>query len=181
MRKTRVGLTLICFLFAMAAVAGAQSRKPGLWEMTTTMTWQKSPFPEGMMGPDGGANSPLSGVPRTVQVCLTQDQIDKYGGPVPQTRGGCQLINFVKTSDRVAGDMVCTGVMTGKGTFESSWDSEGRTKGKVHFVGAVQAGPNPKPVEWTSESTSAYKSPDCGSVKPWADRSAGRVHGASKE
>ena len=45
---------------AMAAVAGAQSRKPGLWEMTTTMTWQKSPFPEGMMGPDGGGGHPPS-------------------------------------------------------------------------------------------------------------------------
>jgi len=171
MRKSRVWLTLICCIFSMAAVAGAQGRKPGLWEMTTTMTWQKSPFPEGMMGGPGGATSPMNGAPRAVQVCLTQAQIDKYGGPVPQTRSGCQLTNFVKTSDRVVGDMVCSGVMSGKGSFESSWNSEGRATGKVHFVGSVKAGgPTPKPVEWTSESTSVYKGPTCGGVKPWADR-----------
>jgi hypothetical protein len=39
-------------------------------------------------------------------------------------------------------------------------------KGKVHFTGTMQMGPNSRPIEWTSESTSVYKGPDCGSVQP---------------
>jgi len=45
MRKTRVWITLSCCLFVLAIFAWAQAnRKPGLWEMTTNMTWQQSPY-----------------------------------------------------------------------------------------------------------------------------------------
>ena len=37
--------------------------------------------------------------------------------------------------------------------------------GKVHFVGSMQVGPNSKPIEWTTASSSIYKGIDCGSVK----------------
>jgi len=63
--------------------------------------------------------------------------------------------------------MVCTGKMPGTGTMESSWSDGSHAKGKVHFVGTIQLGPNgTKPIEWTSESTSTYKGSDCGNVKP---------------
>jgi hypothetical protein len=32
----------------------------------------------------------------------------------------------------------------------------------------MQSGQNSLPVEWTADSTSIYKGPDCGSVKPMA-------------
>ena len=83
MRKTRICITIGCCLFAVALLAWARStRKPGLWEMTTTMKWQQSPMPPGMQAPPG---SPFGGGPRTTQVCLTQAMIDKYGAPVPRT------------------------------------------------------------------------------------------------
>jgi hypothetical protein len=166
MRKIRVWLTLSCCLFAMTAVALAQARKPGLWEMTTNMTWQQSPFPAGMQGAPGGARSPFGGGPQTIKVCLTQEQIDRYGAPVQQMRGDCQLNNFAKTSNGATGEWVCSGRMTGKGTFETHWTGEGRSASKVHFVGSMEAGPNRMPVEWTSESTSTYRGPNCGDVKP---------------
>jgi hypothetical protein len=56
--------------------------------------------------------------------------------------------------------------MSGHGDLESSWTDGNVAKGKVHFVGTMQAGPNSMPVEWTVVSTSVYKGPDCGSVKP---------------
>ncbi len=87
MSKTRVWITLVCCLFTVASVAGAQTRKPGLWETTTTMTFQQSPMPPGMQAPPG---SPFGGGPRTTQVCLTQAMIDKYGAPMPTSRGDCQ-------------------------------------------------------------------------------------------
>jgi hypothetical protein len=160
MRKTRIWITIGCCLFAVAMIAWAQAnRKPGLWEMTTNMTWQQSPMPAGMTMPGGG--------PHTTQVCLTQAMIDKYGAPMPQSRNGeCQISNVVLHSTSMTADWVCSGRMAGKGTLESSWTDPDHAKGKVHFVGAMPMGPNTMTMEYTIESSSIYKGPDCGSVKP---------------
>jgi len=141
----------------MAVVVWAQTRRAGLWELTSTQTWQKSPFPP-------GAN-PAGVGPHTTKVCLTQKQIDKYGAIVPQSRG-CQVTNIVKKANGMTADMVCTGAMSGKGTLESTLIDDSHAKGRVHFVGSIQAGPNHMPVEWTAESSSVFKSADCGDVKP---------------
>ena len=94
MRITRTYLALGFCLLATAVFTQAQStRKPGLWEMTSTTTWQKSPLPPGMTMP-AGANNPFGGGPQTRQVCLTQAIIDKYGAPMPQSRSGdCTIQN----------------------------------------------------------------------------------------
>ena len=167
MRNTRTCFTLGFCLLAMAVFAAAQaSRKPGLWEMTSNMTWQQSPMPPGVTMP-AGANNPFAGGPRTTQVCLTQAIIDRYGAPMPQSRNGdCQILNVVLKPNSMTGDWVCTGRMAGKGTLESSWSVPDHAIGKVHFIGAMQMGSNSTPVEYTIESSSVYKGPDCGSVKP---------------
>ncbi|HEY1159482.1 MAG TPA: DUF3617 family protein [Terracidiphilus sp.] len=164
MRKTRVWITLGCCLFAVALLAWSQAvRKPGLWEMTSNMTWQQSPFPPGM--PAAATAAMTGGGPRTTQVCLTQAMIDKYGAPVSQNRD-CQITNIVLKPTGMTADMVCTGKTNGHATVESSWADGNVAKGKVHFTGTMGAGSNSMPVEWTVESTSVYKGPDCGSVKP---------------
>jgi Protein of unknown function (DUF3617) len=160
MRKNGIWITIVCCLFAVTV--SAQSRKPGLWELTTTMTWQQSPFPPGMP-----ANAMMGGAPQTTQICLTQEQIDKFGAITPESRGhSCQLTNVVKSDHNMSADMVCTGRMSGKGSMESSWTDDLHAKGSSHFLGSMQIGPNTKPVEWTSHSTSVFKSADCGAVKP---------------
>jgi hypothetical protein len=165
MRKNAFLMSLGFCLFAITMLALAQSlRKPGLWEMTSTMTWQQSPMPAGMTMP-AGTNSPFGGGPRTTQVCLTQAMIDKYGAPTPQGRE-CQVTNIVLKANGMTADLVCSGRMSGKGTLESSWTDADHAKGKVHFTGAMQRGPNSTPVEYTVESVSTYKGADCGSVKP---------------
>jgi Protein of unknown function (DUF3617) len=170
MRRMRILITLGCSFLAMSTLALAQGRKPGLWEITTTTTMQQSPFPPGMAnGPQGAAANPLfGGAPRTMQVCLTQAQIDKYGAPIPEMHGNCQLNNLVKKSDSMSAEMVCTGSMNGKANLESTWPDSEHAKGKVHFSGTIQAGPNPRPIEFTAESTSVFKGADCGTVKPMA-------------
>jgi len=160
-----VSACLICLLLTAAVVAWAQSRKAGLWEMTTITTLQQSPFPPGMPAPP---NSPFGGGPRVTQVCLTQEMIDRYGAPVPANRNDCQVTNIQKGDHSMTAEMTCSGRMTGKGTVESSWSDPEHAKGSVHFTGTIQAGPSPRPVEWTSQSTSVFKSADCGSVKPVA-------------
>ena len=140
----------------MPVFVWAQSRKAGLWELTTTQTWQQSPSAAAMAG---GTHTTL--------VCLTQQQIDKYGAIVPQTRGrACEVTNIVKKGDGMTADMVCTGAMSGKGTLESHLVDSDHAKGKVHFVGSIQAGPNAMPIEWTAQSSSVFKGADCGDVKP---------------
>jgi hypothetical protein len=160
MRLSGALIVLTCCLFSVAL--SAQARKPGLWEITTNMTFQQSPFPQGMAARPG---SPFGG-PHTSQVCITQEQIDKYGAPISEQRD-CQVTNISKSATGMRAEMVCTGAMNGKGTLEASFLDGAHTKSKVHFAGTMQAGPQgPKPVEWTSESSSTYKGPDCGSVKP---------------
>jgi hypothetical protein len=163
MRKTRVWITLCCCLCTLAIAAGAQSKKAGLWEVTTTMTWQQSPLPPGMAAPPG---SPFGGAPRTSEICVTQEQIDKFGGPPPQSRGACQVTNMQKSANGISASISCTGQMSASGTFKASWSDDGHSKSTMHMTGTMQMGPNSKPVEWTTESTSTFKSADCGSVRP---------------
>jgi hypothetical protein len=151
---------------ALALVAVAQDvRKPGLWEITTSTVWQQSPFPPGMQLPPQAAAA-FGGAPHTTQYCLTQAMIDKYGAALPQSRGSCSVANLQKTADSMSAEWICTGAMNGKGTLESHFSGDGTAKGKVHFVGTMQMGPNPTPIEFTATSTSVYKGPDCGSVQP---------------
>jgi len=159
MHPIRNWITLLCCLAAATPFSAAQTRKPGLWEMTSTMTWQQSPFPAGM------ANPMAAGGPRTTQVCLTQEQIDKYGA-ITQPSHGCQITNIVRKTNSMTADIVCTGHMSGKGSMESSWSDDEHATGKVHFVGSMSMGQDSKPIEWTAESSSVYKGADCGSVKP---------------
>jgi Protein of unknown function (DUF3617) len=160
MRRTSAWISLTFSLIAVTAVAGAQTRKPGLWDLTTTTTWQQSPFPA------GAAPAGIGGV-HTTQVCLTQEQIDRYGAILPESHNNsCQVINLVKKSTGMTADMVCTGRMSGKSSLEASWSDSEHATGKVHFVGAMQLGQTSKPIEWTSVSSSIFKGTDCGSVKP---------------
>jgi hypothetical protein len=162
--KSRVWITASCCLLAVAVAAWAQGRKAGLWEMTTTMTMQQSPVPPGMTPP---ANSPLSPGQHVTQVCLTQEMIDKYGAPPPQSRDrDCQFTNVQKGDHGMTADMVCSGRMTGKGTVKSEWSDPEHATGEVHFTGTVQGRNGERPLEWTSQSTSVFKSADCGDVKP---------------
>ena len=164
MRKTRVWITLGCCLFAVAVIAWAQTtRKPGLWEITSIMTWQQSPMPPGMQAPPG---SPFGGGPRTTQVCVTQAQIDKYGAPPPQTRGDCQMTGIQIRPTGMSATMACTGRVVGNGSVETSFLDSEHAKTKVHFTGTMTMGPNSRPIEWTMESTSAFKGADCGSMQP---------------
>lgn len=165
MHKTRVWITGSCCLFLLAVFAWAQGiRKPGLWEMTTTRTFQQTPLPPGMALPPG-AHSPFSALTTTTPVCLTQAMIDKFGAPFA-TGHGCKLVNVVLKATSVKGEVVCTGMMNMKGTWESSWSDPDHAQGKAHFVGTVQMGQSTGPVEFTTETTSVYKGPDCGSVQP---------------
>jgi hypothetical protein len=167
MRKTSLWVVVCCCALAAAVLAIAQSRqKPGLWEITTKMTWQQSPFPNIPGMPDMA--SAMNG-PHTMTVCLTREMIDKYGGPLPQSKNNeCKAENVKMDANGMTADWVCNGSMKGKGTIQSSVTDENHITSKVHFTGTMQMGPDSKPVEWTNDSTSVFKGAECGKVKPIA-------------
>lgn len=154
----RVLLMTICLFLSATFIAQAQSRKAGLWEMTTNMEFKQSPFPQGMPG----------GNTHTVQVCVTQEQLDKYNAIVPGQgpQNNCQVTNLVKTANGMSAEMVCTGRMNGKGSMQSSWSDSEHASGSTHFVGSMQMGQQTVPIEWITHTTSVFKGSDCGNVKP---------------
>lgn len=139
--------------FAIVFTAGAQDRKPGLYELTmvtTTVSPSATTYP-----------------PRTVQACLTQEMIDKYGAIVPDTPiRACQLANIVKKADGMTAEMVCSGAIHGKGTLEVNWSDSEHAKGSLHFSGTIHPGEQDIKVEWSAATSSVYKGPDCSSLKP---------------
>jgi hypothetical protein len=174
MRKTRVSLSLACCLMALTAVAQAQSeRKPGLWEVTTSMSMGGAGTPAAPQLPPGvqlppGTQMPCGPMaPRTTQVCVTQAMIDKYGGPYsnPQ-RGDCQASNISLKSDGMTATITCTGQVTATGTVETTFVDANTTQTKMHMTGTMQMGPNSRPIDMSMQSKAVYKGADCGSVKP---------------
>lgn len=153
-----VFIAIPCIVGA-ALFAWAQSPKPGLYEVTSKMTWQHSPFPSGMQDPRGSG-------PHSTQVCVSQAEIDKYNGPKPAAHGGnCQVGDIRKSERGMTAEISCGAPMTGKGTVETTWTDSGHSKSKVHFTGSMSIGQDTKNIEWTLESESTFKSANCGSVK----------------
>jgi hypothetical protein len=163
MGKARIGMAAICCLAALGTVAHGQSKqKPGLWEVTTQMSIAGMPQMPQM---PQGAQNPFAA--HTNQICVTQDQIDKYGGPMskPQ-RGDCQVTNVAVKPDGMTADIMCTGQMNVKGDITTKFTDGNTTDMTMHMTGTMQMGPNSRPVDMTIHSTSVYKGSDCGSVKP---------------
>jgi Protein of unknown function (DUF3617) len=145
-------------LFAATLTVSAQTRKPGLYELTLTTT---------TISP-----SPAAEPARTWNVCLTQETIDKYGAVMPDNVSKlCQYTNVVKKPNGMTSDIVCSGSLTGKGEIEINWLDSEHTKGKVHFSGTMQPGEAPIKLEWNATISAAYKGPDCGDLKPAAPSS----------
>jgi len=156
MRKTRVSITLGCCMFALGVFAHAQTRqKAGLWEATTTMSFngqqmpQAPQLPPGTQLPPGVHMPPGMGGPHTTQVCVTQEMVDKYGGGYSAPpRGDCTMTSHSLTATGMKATISCTGT-------------------KMHMSGTSQ-GQNgqSRPVNMDMDIKSVYKGPDCGSVKP---------------
>lgn len=155
----RTWMVLASCLLAVVVLALGQTTKAGLYDVTTTMTWQQSPFPAGM-GPGGGAHSS--------QICVSQEQVDKYHGVPPQTRPGCQMTNVSKRDDGFSAEISCPAPMTSQGTVESTYTPDGHGKTKIHMTGQMQMGSTSKTIEYTIVTDTTYKGADCGSVKPYS-------------
>jgi hypothetical protein len=151
MNKTRVWITLGLCVVALAAQVKAQNRKPGLWEVTSSMSMSGMP------------NMPAMGS-HTTQVCVTQAMIDKYGGPYsnPQ-QGQCQVTNVALTPSGMTANLTCSGRMNMTGTVQTTFVDASTTKTTVQMTTTMGNG---QTMNMTMESTATYKGSDCGSVQP---------------
>jgi len=153
MSKTRIWMTLGCCIVALAAQMHGQSRKPGLWEVTSSMSMSGMP------------NMPAMGS-HTTQVCVTQAMIDKYGGPTTNPgRGNCQMTNVQLTATGMTASMSCSGQMTMTGTVQTTFVDANTTRTTVNMTTTMGNG---QTMNMTTQSTATYKGADCGSVKPLA-------------
>jgi hypothetical protein len=166
----------LCAL-TVAALAQAQSgRKPGLYEVTSQMSMAGAGAPQmpsmpqlppGTQLPPGMQMPASPFAPHTTQVCVTQAMIDKYGGPSPAPQHGqCKVTDVSMKSNGMTAKIVCTGQMNATGTVETTWTDANSSQTKMHMTGTMQMGSNSGPIDMTMQSTSVYKGPDCGSVKP---------------
>jgi len=162
MRKGDLGIGLAWFLFAAAVTVFAQEKdaphhhaKAGLWEVTTTMTWQKSPVRPGMPGGPPAAGS------HTTAVCLTQAMVDA-GALFPQSRGECHIQNKVVKPGTLTANYLCTGKMRGMGNLESTFPDLEHVSGSIHFMGTLDVDRKAQPIEWTTTSSAVFKAAQCG-------------------
>ncbi len=152
MNKTRVWTILGCCFIVLATCAQGQTKqKPGLWEITSSMTMSGIP-----QAPQMGSH--------TLQICVTQAMIDKYGGAYsnPQ-RGNCQTTNVVVTPGGMSANLTCSGQMSMTGTVQTTFVDANTTKSAVQMTMTTGNG---QTMTMTTQSTSTYKGPDCGDVKP---------------
>ena len=169
MRKTGPGIALAWFLLSAVVIVFAQSKdalhhsgKAGQWEVTTTMTWQKTPVRPGSPG------GPPAGGPHTTQVCLTQEMVDA-GALLPQSRGQCHIQNKVVKPGSLTANYLCTGKMKGMGTLESSFPDLEHVTGSIHFIGTLDVNAHAQPIEWTTTSNAVFKGAECTGDSPQAN------------
>jgi hypothetical protein len=162
MRKGGLGIAVTWFVFSAAVTAVAQEKeapkhtgKAGLWEVTTTMTWQKAPAVR--TGVHGG---PPAAGSHTTSVCLTQAMVDA-GALLPQSRGECYIQNKVVKPGSLTANYVCTGKMKGMGSLESNIPDLEHVNGSIHFVGTLLVDQHSEPIEWTATSNALFKSAQC--------------------
>jgi hypothetical protein len=167
MKKPLVlGVTLILVL-PLAAYAG--HRKPGLWQITSNVTFTKG-GPQ--IPPDQLAKMQQMGIkmpgmdgPTTVQQCLTPERAAQDDHP-DLGRSDCQFQNASWSGNSFSADMVCQGREGGlHGHMQFIGNSDTSYTGTAHMEGS-----NPHmggDFAMDNQITGQWQSSDCGSVKPY--------------
>jgi hypothetical protein len=171
----RTTILLVCSLTALPLAANAgTARKPGLWEVTTTMNFDEGgpqipPEQLQQMKAMGIKIPGLGGDPVVVKQCLTKEQAEKEESPqATSDRNGCHTSEMKKSGGKFSGKMVCDGDMKGEGEINGTYASNGESyDGTWKFAGTQTGHGQPHPVKMSSTFSGKFVSADCGSVKPF--------------
>jgi hypothetical protein len=164
MQKHTLWIALTLCVLAPGVSSAQESRKAGLWIISTTTRIQQpgeSPANFSAGHPAGSSPEP-AGLP----TCLSQEVVDKFGVILPPSLRDCELSNVVQGADSFRADMICKGSYNGVGSIETTWTDANHVAGKVRFVSRAGEAGNGRQMTWVQESTAVFKSSDCGDVKP---------------
>jgi hypothetical protein len=174
---------LAAVLVAGASAAGAQSMKPGLWEITSKMQSgsgqmerqmaqaqermaslppDQRKMMEEMMARQGVKMGTAGGGGMTMKVCMTKEMVERNEMP-SQQRGDCKTTSQSRSGNTMKMAFACTNPpSSGEGQFTFN-GSEGYTM-KMAVNATVQG----KPETMNMDATGKWLGADCGDVKPRA-------------
>lgn len=175
-------LQLLCAaaLCALSAAAGAQSLKPGLWEVThkmqagnartdqamaqmqqqlASMPPEKRKMMEEMMARQGVKLGTGAGGGMSVQVCVTKEMAER--NEMPSQQGNCKTTTQPRTGNTLKMSFTCTSPpSSGEGQFTFS------SPEAYSMKMAVNSQVRGKPETMNMEGSGKWLAADCGSVKP---------------
>ena len=175
----RISFILATAVLAAACLpAGAQSLKPGLWEISNKMKGsaemdqamaqmqqQLASMPpeqrkqmEAMMAQRGMRMAPAAGGGMTVQMCMTREMVERNDVPM---QDGCTMTKQQRSGNTMKMAFNCTKPpSSGEGEFTFM----GGEAYKSHMVVNTQARGKPETMEM--DGTGKWLGADCGNVKP---------------
>jgi len=172
----RMHLVAAAAVLAIAVPAGAQTMKPGLWEIhnktsggqmdqaMAEMQKQLAQMPpeqrkqmEAAMAQQGVKLVPGTGGGMTVQMCMTREMVERNDVPMEK---GCTSTQQKKSANRIQYTFTCANPPS-SGEGEVSFTPESYTSRST--IKAVVDG---KSETMTMEGTGRWLKADCGEVKP---------------
>ena len=174
---------LAAALAACATVAGAQSLKPGLWEITNKMQTgsgqmeqhmaqaqqQMANMPpeqrkmvEEMMARQGVKMGTAGGGGMTVKVCMTKDMVERNEMPAQQ-RGDCKTTQQSRSGNTMKMAFACTNPPS-SGEGQITFASPEAYNMKMAVNTTVQG----KPETVHMDGAGKWLGADCGDIKPIA-------------
>jgi hypothetical protein len=163
--KIATGLIAAVIVLLPAAAFAAHGRA-GLWNVTSTMQMANAPQmpPEAMaMMKSRGMKMPGMGQPMTMQMCMTQEQVNGDVPPAMHNRGeNCSAKVLSQTATSMKSEVTCHGRMEGVGHAEMNWRGNEHYEGTYNFKGTMEGRPQDISTRYSGDFVKA----DCGSVKP---------------
>jgi hypothetical protein len=175
----RIPFVLAAATLAVACLpAGAQSLKPGLWEISNkmkgssemdkamaemqaqmaAMSPEERKQMEAMMGQRGVRMAPAAGGGMTIQMCMTKEMVERNDVPM---QDGCTTTKQERSGNTMKMAFTCTKPpSSGEGEFTFM----GSEAYKSHMV--LNTATKGKPERMEMDGTGKWLGADCGSVKP---------------
>ena len=173
MRKTLIGLTLICPLLAATANAAENNMRPGLWQITTTsdLLLLVPHLPPDQMqsikdlASQYGLDMPqIENGAAISQTCITQEMADQKMLPnFYNAQLGCSSKNATRSGNDYKVDFVCNSAdLKGSGTAVGTITSPEAFTGQTNFTGTAQG----NPVNERADISGKWINANCGALKP---------------
>ena len=173
MRKTLIGLTLICPLIAATAHAAENNMRPGLWQITTTsdlLLLMPHLPPDQMqsikdLAKDYGLEMPqIENGAAISQTCITQEMANQKTLPnFYNAQLGCTSQNATRSGNDYKVDFVCDSAdLKGSGTAAGTITSPEAFTGQTNFTGTAQG----NPVNERADINGKWINASCGALKP---------------